>query len=877
MSLRFCFSLFYSLFAMNWTAFLFLGIVLLLPAVAQTAIEPLAVEPAPVENPVEVVEPGSELWDLAMYHYEQQNWALSYEKFAAYLTNYPQNGNVAEGRFRLGECAREFGDTQRARTHYEEVIRLHSGGNYVAASAYQLGIIHYLQENLEQAVQLFLLAREETQHPIVAVEANYLLGYCQEALGNTLSAIDAYEQILAAEELLGQEPAHKLDSHLSLVRLLQTHLQSLAEASVEPALSNLPEELKEEEAVKTSIYAHLQAVLDQKEQANSEQLGFAYLQRGLLSLQEQDHEAAIADFNQVLEYTQAAPQDRAAAQLGLIEAAYSQEQWQAVIQAYANQAISSEPSIAARMHLLAGNSYVQLEQPEQASAAYAEAGFVDPLGASGSEAGYRRLLLAHQANDVRLAILVDEYIASYYEVENSPWPDRARLIAGEFFLEIEDYPSAGLWLRSIQQTDHLYEPFRSGYLLKRAWLEIRMELYLEAFNTLEQLTENYSESPQIAEALVLHAHCARKLDKPNEAELDLKAVIERFPESPSAENAWRQLAEMFDEQEDFPQVIASLEALIEQFPHTQEDANIRAKLGQAFVDTEQYRKAIAHLEASARLDAAREVQAMSLVIGCYRELEDLAGTAQAVEAALAKHSNLPAAKQQFIWLGVRFFEAQDYAQSAKFLLLVDPSSLPQQRRSLLQLYLARALTHIGRYQEAVICFRLYLELEETPVQRAQALLERGQAYLHLGQPGDALRDAELGQQLVQEGRIAGQLHLLRGNAEEARENWQAAAESYITPAEFYVDAEITPRALAGMVRTSNALNKQDLAATYQAKLDENYPNWQEEPATAPIAAPADSPLLQIKWQQPDLEESESSEETEQPALEESESSEETEL
>lgn len=854
--------------------------VLLLPAPlrAQQVIEPEPVEPEPVApNPVnppapartpaaDPAEPGAELWQLAMTHYQREDWVNAYSRLAAYLERFPDGPNAAAASFRLAEAARRFGDTDRARTHYQDTIRAYASTEYAAAASFQLGVMYYLAGNHDAAVQHFRDAAGSSR-PEVVIEANFLLGASQEQLGNTLAAIQAYEALLAAQAEGAAAPAHAVDAHLSLARLLRADLDALAEAPLpdpaeagndrgepgpaapaegDPPAAPVLTAAEREAAVaarRAAIIAHLDAVLDPALAATPAQRANARTQRGLTKLQGEDFEGAIADFQAVLDAPEADPTDRANAQFGLIDAAFGQERWDEVIRAYRQGAFPDDPALAARMHLLAGNTFLQLQRNDEALQAFNAALQADPAGPSGSEAGYRALLVYLQAKDANLPLIARNYIESQTQVADSPWPDRARLVVGEALLANQDSAGAAQWYGEIRDANHLYAAHRAGYLYKLGWLQLRQGDFGASFNTLNRFIESYPEDARLAQARVMLATSALELGNREAAETGLKAVIEHYPQSPAAESAWQQLGNYYDEIGDSQQAIEAFQGLLAAFPETPSASDAHYKIGRAHQQLQQYAEAIDSFRTCAELDPAREMLALSQIIPCYLLLRDVEGLASAVDRALELDPRMVEAIAQMPWLGVRFYQQKEYDRAVRYLLRVDQASLNEQQRRVLSLTLARALRHVGRYEEAVTAYTTHLRLVDNPSARALALAERGQAELRLERFDEARRDAEEGQGLVQEGRTNAELALLRGDIALGQQQWQAAAQAFVAPAQVYDDPEITPRALHGLVESYRGLGDQTRVAEYQADLAERYPNWEPETLPAPVEPPAEGALL----------------------------------
>jgi tetratricopeptide (TPR) repeat protein len=168
--------------------------------------------------------------------------------------------------------------------------------------------------------------------------------------------------------------------------------------------------------------------------------------------------------------------------------------------------------------------------------------------------------------------------------------------------------------------------------------------------------------------------------------------------------------------------------------------------------------------------------------------------------------------------------AQKYL--TKGVTLDDPRATPQAFWKML----GKACVSCGKYQEAVVATTNFLDVVEEPFWKAEALLDRAEAYLGLENLEEAKTSAEQGLELRPKGKVNAELRMILGDIAYNSSDFAGAAAYYVVVVQLFVDdEELRSDALYKSYEALRQKGDQAEAEHYLNTLKEEFPNYLNRP------------------------------------------------
>jgi len=177
------------------------------------------------------------------------------------------------------------------------------------------------------------------------------------------------------------------------------------------------------------------------------------------------------------------------------------------------------------------------------------------------------------------------------------------------------------------------------------------------------------------------------------------------------------------------------------------------------------------------------------------------------------------------WLGLEYYNEQNYAAAARFLELLGKTENLGSVKPDFWFYLADAQTKQKNFAQAEAAYERYLQVATDPAAKAKTLLALGAAKISSHKPDEAQKIAEEIMSLQPEGRVNAEARLLAGDVQVERQNFDEAGKAFMGVALLYDDPAITPRALQKAAFAYQKAGKKDEADQVTKQLREKYPDF----------------------------------------------------
>jgi tetratricopeptide (TPR) repeat protein len=771
--------------------------------------------------------PDDDLFDFASLAYERQEWAIASQNYAKYLQTYPAGKQVALALFRIGECYMQQRQLTQAASYYEEVVNRYPSSEGAPSAAYRLGAMTFNQAmneanagnkaaavpGLKAAVKYFNFSEARTPIPEAKLAAQYNKSRVYEQLGDTKLQIEALKSIIAVNDKT-KNP------------YLETALLTLGNL-------RLGTDQKSE-----SLDAFTQLV---KESTDNAIVSDASLRAAVIYAEMNKPDEAIAMFQKALSLPETGQESRGIALVGLIQALNAKGDYDGVIDFYNRNSEALPPGASRpRMLLLVGHAYRQRKSYARAVEVYLIVEQYHRDTDEAFEAGYWKLYCFYLLNDRDLGEFSNAFITRYSATKGDhEFMSLARLIRADFFFNKNEFDQASLSYVDLK-IEKLPEKLRPGTVFNMAWAQAEAGRHQDAVGSFTKFLNDYPGHTFTAKALArrgLANKDARDLPK---AKADFERVTTDFPQSDACEMAWLQLGFIAMDMKDAKGTVAAFETLLTKFPNSKAAAQAHYGIGRGYFDQKLYDKAIPALRRSIQIDSKfymeRASQMLMLCDYARHNAEDLAKTIDTYLGAKPGGSVPP---EILKWLGVKFFNAEEFDKAARYLELGCTPDAPENTEPLIWIYLGMAQLHTGHFDQSIQAADNYLKTDPDPGSKARALLTKGDAQLGKKAFDQAHETAKEALAFVKDGKLQAELLILegdiytaegdalkeQGNVDAARAKWQAAGGKYAVPSQVFEDREITPKAL---YKAAIALEKQGdtaQAEKLRQQLKERYPKW----------------------------------------------------
>lgn len=758
--------------------------------------------------------PDEDLYDYAILAYTQKDYEIALKPFSDYVRLYPLGRHAAESWFRLGECylwTNHFEDAERC---YAQLLKTFPRSESAASGAYRLGALAYNNKDFAKSAQFFEACEKATTVPAIRTAAlnNKALAY---KLGNfKVKALAAYK---ALAEI-------KTDNPFRETGLIEVATALLDSGKKEGALA-----------------AFAEVIALTKEGAT---LGDALIKSGLIQNELGKTDAAYKNFKHALELKELTLEKRGVAVFGMIEAAYVKGDYEGVIDTYTRNATLLPPDdLRAKMLLYVGLAQKQRKSYRQAVSVFLMIEKNHPDAPEAFEAGYQKLLCFFQLEDKDFPKFTEDFEATYRaDHKNHEYLTMARLLRGDWYFTKQEYKKAAEAFNGLDMKK-LPENIRADAAFHKGFAETESGNHNDAIVSLTTFINDYPKDANIPAALAQRGICRKAMSDFPKALDDFNRTVKDFPDNPAAEMAYYQIGLIKSETRDAQGVIDSFETLLNKFPKSLAAAEVNYRIGRGYFELKTkpaYVKAIEPLHKAIALDAKTWLdKASQLLISCQYLHEDLEGLSKEVDAYINAKNTASISPSVLQYLGRKYFDRGDFRSAARYLHRASTPEDAQNTEAVVWNYLGMAELENKAYQASINALDNYLAQSPEGAGHPKALYTKGRALLGLNDFAGAEACAVGGLQKMKEGKLHYQLVMLQGDIALAHGDalsaggdeagamklWKQASSSHMLVSQFFVDAEITPDALAKAIKTLEKLGEREKAATLRRQLEKEYPKY----------------------------------------------------
>ncbi|MEM8953457.1 MAG: tetratricopeptide repeat protein [Verrucomicrobiota bacterium] len=786
-------------------------------------INPATGTPAPATSPPPARLPppptssqGDASFEYANMVYSYKYYDLAVRQYTQYLQENPQNPNAEAAWYRLGESYTKLRDEAKAEECYRTLIRYFPQGDFAGAASYRLADISYRNGDYRTAARNFQIAEGRATQPEIKLSAAYYRARSLEQLGDTRAAVSIFQDLAQETE----NNPYGAPSMLFLARLSADgndkqnaleQFQAIKEAATSPAI----------EAEATYTLASL----------NSE-LG--------------DKEKALELYEEVLANDNPANSFRPLAFFALILNQYNAGKYDEVIETYKTGAFDLDDAARAKLLLMVGNSYRNLEKYTDAVQVYNVVEKYYGHTAEGQEAGYRRLLCFHDFGDPNLADYVDFYVSQQQaNAPNLPYIDNAQILKAEYLfnqaltLENDGGDPQPLYLAAAgayasARPQNLSDELKAARFFRQGWSLAESGQARQAIDSLTEFIVSFRDDPKVPNALAKRALAYKSLQDTTSALGDLKRITDDFPESPIAEFAYQQTALIHGQQRNLQEMVNAFTLLLENFPESKGAAEAQFWIGYGNFELENYEQAINPLDAARKADSVEyHDRATPLIIRSHYNLKQVDPLKKEVSDFLEIKSRASVPPQVLAWLGGQLHERGEYGDAERFLAAASDPENPERTEPGVWQTLAKTRIQLEKYDDAINAVDFYLAAAENNAARARALLDKAVALSGLERYSEAVVAAEEALDLEKQGRVNALARIQLGDIAMAQDLPDEAIKHYTIVSQLFVDPEITPLAIDKTANAYEAAGNIIKAKELRTQRQTKFPEY--EPATARAA------------------------------------------
>lgn len=721
--------------------------------------------------------------------YARKMYDLAAPEYERYLSDFVGGDGRQTALFRLGECYRQLGNTDRAAGTYDRLLGSFGAGEFVGPAAYRLAEISFAKKDYAMALPLFRRASVRLEEPRAVLSAKYYTARCLEALKLPAQARSVYEDILKGK---GENPFAEV-ARLSLARLL------------------LAADRKEDAVVQYEKLA--------KETENEEVRAESLVRCGLLYIELGKSKNAALHLRKALDLPGKGPW-RELAQVGLIHTEYEAGRYKEVVAACEQALRAVAPERRSELEVLAANSYRQLGQHARARELYDRIIAADPGSVFAKEARYNRLVSLYSADDPDVVKEADAFLA---DAPESTKRDQVTLLKAEALYKRGEYAAAAPVYRSLDRSA-LPDGLKAEAKFKLGWCHSLTGEFAAAAEAFTAFLERNPTHKLAATALAQRATANQQLKNYDAALADFDAIIRKHPKAKERELAMQQKGLVLGQRQDNKGMAEAFRALLKEYPKSAAAAQAHYWIGWAAFEAKDYGAAIPELEAARKLDRDQfgERAALRIMLSHYY-LEHRDPLAAEVAAYRGGGGKGAVPGEILRWLGVQFFQAKDFARAGEHLAAL--AAQPAEARADDWLLLARARLQAGEAAGAAAAAGSFLEKADQAAARAAGLNVLGRALLALGKLDEGRKAAEDACLLQPEGRHNAEGRILLGDIARARGDAAGAAKIFSSVAVVFDDPAITPQALEKAYRALLDAGKDQEAAKTLNTLQSRYPEY----------------------------------------------------
>ncbi|MDZ4286831.1 MAG: tetratricopeptide repeat protein [Prosthecobacter sp.] len=758
--------------------------------------------------------PDEDLFEYASMVYERQEYGLATESFAKYLQNYPSGSHVPVALFRIGECYMKQNQLKVAETYYTEVVNRYPTSEGAPSAAYRLGAMRFNVKDFEQSANYFAFCETKSPLPQVRLAASFNKARAYQMMGDTKRQMAALNAVIAV----------KTDNPYR-----------------ESALMTMGTGLLAEDKKAEALPLFLDLIQVSKDKAVVSE---ASVKAAVLQAEGGKPEDAIPLFQKALDMPETTPANRSIALVGVVQSLFAKGDYDGVIANYtANATILPGGDTRPKMLLLVGNAYRMKKSYARAVEVYLMIEEAHKDTDQAFEAGYWKLYCFYLLDDKDLADFATAFIQrNAVQRANHEFLNLARLIRADYYFNKQDYAKAADSFNEVK-IDQLPEKLRPGTLFNQGWAQSEAQRRPEAIASFTKFTQEFPAHEMVPKAVVRRGLVYREAGDLIKAMKDFQRVVTQYLHSDAAEMAYLQMGLIAMEQRDSKAMIAAFEMLVQKYPASQAAGQAWYGIGRGYFDLKQWDKAVPALRRSIEVDKKTYLdRANQMLILAFYAQQDVEGLSKTIDDFRASNANASIQPNVLTWLGLKLFDMKLFARSTKYLALAATPDVPENTDPRVWNYLGMAFLETKDYESSINAANHFLAVTPESAAKARGLLTKGRALLGLGKFDEAESVVQEGLQFAKDGKPQALLLILEGDiiyavgekyaaenkAAAAKQRYAAAASKYMIPAQFFIDDEVTPEALAKAAKALDGAGQTAKAEEFRKTLKEKYPKYQAQ-------------------------------------------------
>lgn len=725
----------------------------------------------------------------------------------SYIERYPNHPNTQAASYYLGECYYQSGSLDEGKRILHGVINRFLEGRYVALASNRLGYDAYNQKKYSQAAVHFGRVATMATTAEERYRGRYQEASCFRYAGNVDDAIQSFLMVEQSEEA----PANYRES----ARLKLAHLYLGKKESGEARE-------KFEALMVPEVEANIRIE--------------ATLNVGLLALQNKEVEIAKECFEVVLSSNQ--EKFKASAQAGLMNSMYTAKDYQGVLDVMKQGGYLGSAATEAVKYAIAGRSAYQLKSYNEAIRLFSKAESQEPMSAEAFEASYFRLLCFYNIKGANIPKQVDAFL----EIYQGQYPKHERihkalLMKAETLFDAEKHREAASAYNQID-SEIIGGSNQANLYYKRGWCLSLSGDHNGAVRDFTSFLARHGDDERAADVIAMRGKSFLALGDRISALKDFDLLIKRYPKDKLAALAWQNSAKIRKEDKDYADMIRRYEALLSGFSDLSDDtsANAHYWIGWGNYQIKKFPEAIKALEEASQLDSKKYgLNSGMLIIYSAYSMKDKGRLQEGIESMTESGHSEKVPASIFRWLGVQCFNAGEMASAHQYLTkgvtLDDPRATPQAFWKML----GKACVSAGKYEEAIVATTNFLDVVEEPFWKAEALLDRAEAYLGVENLEQAKTSAEQGLELRPKGKVNADLRMILGDIAYNSNDFAGAAAYYVVVVQLFVDdKDLRSDALYKSYEALRQKGDQAEAAHYLNTLKEEFPDYLNSSETESI-------------------------------------------
>ena len=556
----------------------------------------------------------------------------AYERIAA---DYPSSELVlAAAPFNIALCNQMLGTlgsaehTARALELYQEIVAADQDPDYVRSALFQLGRIHYQQENFEQAIAAYESILQKYPEAPQRHGAYFELALCYRDLGQPGKAVELFRQLDRTANLFPKamlEASNLLTAAGDFSGALEA-LEAGLEASTDKNEQARLHYMKGRTLIETEAFvAAVEALGPTIELADDEEVRLGALYgRGVSLLKLKRYEEATADLKRLLhsdneELARAAQRMLGLAHLELGRQEEAIEDYQALVAA-------ATDSVERAEHLVVlAELHYNLEEFDQVEALCQRILSLDLPAVRGEqpyslqEKAYFLMGDAHGSRGDAQA-LINTYQKALSHYPDSHYSADMRFALGQTLFEREDLAGTVRVLETyLQKTpSHRNRPYALYYL---GYAHFNLTQFEQAAAAFADLASAYPQSELAPDALFRAGEAHYNLGQFETARVHYQQLLEMHPRADLADDALYNLAWSHLNMERVPQAIAAFQSVVSDYPESALAANAQFTIGDFYYNEKEYDKALqAYQEVIRRFPSSLVAQKVPELIDDLREV-----------------------------------------------------------------------------------------------------------------------------------------------------------------------------------------------------------------------------------------------------------------